>query len=72
MDVVAISTPPENGWRWRIVNDAGDVVEESRGTFTTIGAAVASGAARLPAVDVVPPPRVAHTWRRSTSGLPRP
>lgn len=71
MDVVAISIPPENGWRWRIVNDAGDVVEESPGTFATIGAAVASGTARLPAIDVVPP-RVAHTWRRSTSGLPRP
>jgi len=52
MDVVAVSTPPENAWRWRIVNYAGEVVEESRETFTTIAAALASGAVRLPTIDV--------------------
>jgi len=52
MDVVAVSTPPENAWRWRIVNYAGEVVEESHETFTTIAAALASGAVRLPAIDV--------------------
>ena len=52
MDVIAVSTPPENAWRWRIVNYAGEVVEESRETSTTISAALASGAVRLPAIDV--------------------
>ena len=47
MDVVAVSTPPANTWRWRIVNYAGEVVEESRETFATIAAALASGAASL-------------------------
>jgi len=68
MDVVAISTPPENAWRWRIVNYAGEVVEESRETFTTIAAALASGALRLPAIDIAPR-TAAETWRRSTSRL---
>lgn len=68
MDVVAVSTPPANTWRWRIVNYAGEVVEESRETFATIAAALASGAVRLPAIDVVPR-AVAHTWRRPTSGF---
>jgi len=36
MDVAAVSTPPENAWRSRIVNYAGEVVEESRETLTTI------------------------------------
>ena len=52
MDVVAVSTPPENAWRWRIVNYAAEVVEESRETFTTIAAALASGAVHLPTIDV--------------------
>ena len=52
MDVVAVSTPPENAWRWRIVNYAGEVVEESHETFTTIAAALASGAGRLPAINL--------------------
>ena len=68
MDVVAISIPTENGWRWRIVDYAGEVVEQSRDTFATIAAALASGAGRLPAIDVAPP-TVARTWRRSTPRL---
>lgn len=65
MEVVAISVPPETAWRWRIVNYAGEVVEESRETFTTIAAALKSGATRLPILDVAPRP-VTETWRRST------
>ncbi len=68
MDVVAVSIPPASTWRWRIVNYAGEVVEESRESFATIAAALASGAVRLPAIDVAPP-AVAHPWRRPTSGL---
>ena len=68
MDVVAVSTPPANTWRWRIVNYAGEVVEESRETFATIAAALASGAVRLPVIDVAPR-AVAHTWRHPASGF---
>lgn len=47
MNVVAFSTPLRPDWRWRIVNYAGEVVEESEATFPTIGSAVADGAKRL-------------------------
>ncbi len=52
IDVVAVSTPLENAWRRCIVDYAGEVVEEPRETLTTIAAALASGAVRLPAIDV--------------------
>jgi len=68
MDVVAISIPAERGWRWRIVDDAGAVVEQSPDTFATIAAALVSGAGRLPALDVAPP-AVMRAWRRSTPRL---
>ncbi len=54
MQVAAISTPPDNFlWRWRIVNYAGEVVEESRETFPTIASAVEHGSKRLRQMDVV-------------------
>src|SRR2546430_10678753 len=34
VDVVAISTPQDAGWRWRIVNYAGEVIEESHSLFS--------------------------------------
>lgn len=52
MNVMAFSTPSRPDWRWRIVNYAGEVIEESRGTFTTIAAAVAEGQKRLKELDV--------------------
>ena len=52
MDVVAISIPSEDGWRWRIVNYAGEVVEESRNLFSTIKSAVAEGGQRLHEMNV--------------------
>jgi hypothetical protein len=36
MQVVAFSTPASPTWRWRIVDYAGQTVEESRETFTSI------------------------------------
>jgi hypothetical protein len=37
MQVVAVSTPQKDaGWRWRIVDNAGEVVEESLESFPTI------------------------------------
>jgi len=54
VQVAAISTPQDNfRWRWRIVNYAGEVVEESRETFTTIASAVEHGSKRLSQMDVV-------------------
>jgi hypothetical protein len=54
VQVAAISTPQDNFlWRWRIVNYAGEVVEESRETFPTIASAVEHGSKRLRQMDVV-------------------
>lgn len=53
MQVVAFSSPSRPEWRWRIVNYAGETIEESRDGFATIGAAVAKGAKRLGEMDVV-------------------
>jgi hypothetical protein len=47
MQVVAYSTPSSGGWYWRIMDYAGELVEESRERFPTIGVAVAQGAKRL-------------------------
>jgi len=66
--VMAFSTPSRPGWRWRIVNYAGDLVEESRAAFGTIAIAVAEGTRRLAKMNTVDrsePPRP----YRSTSHL---
>ena len=47
MQVAAFSKPNEPDWRWRIVDYAGTIVEESRMTFRTIALAVAEGQRRL-------------------------
>lgn len=52
MQVLAFSTPMRPDWRWRIVNYAGEVIEESRETFASIGIAVTSGTVRLHELDV--------------------
>lgn len=68
MQVVAFSTPQYPDWRWRIVNYAGEIIEESPGTFPTIAAAVAQGAKRLVQLNIVDT-SVATYGRRSTSHL---
>lgn len=50
MQVAAFSTPHERDWRWRIVNYAGETLEESRRTFTSIALAVEDGTKRLKAL----------------------
>jgi hypothetical protein len=47
MQVIAFSTPSRPDWRWRIVNYAGEVVEESLRSFSSIATAVAGGQGRL-------------------------
>ncbi len=66
MQVVALSTPTCPDWRWRIVNNAGEVVEESKATFPTIAAAVAEGRRRLARIDA-PDHSVPRTGYRSSS-----
>lgn len=53
MHVYAVCTTPNKGWRWRIMNYAGEVLEESRDTFATIATAVAHGSARLSKMKLV-------------------
>lgn len=52
MQVIAVATPAHPEWRWRIVNYAGEFVEESSRVFPTIAAAVAEGAKRLGELNV--------------------
>ncbi len=68
MQVTAFSTPRQPDWRWRIVNYAGETIEESRRTFATIALAVEDGKRRLKGMeadDSVPP----TPYGRSTSHL---
>jgi hypothetical protein len=68
--VMAFSTPSRPGWRWRIVNYAGEMVEESRETFPTITVAVSHGTKRLLQMNVVDN-SVARPAYRTTSHLRR-
>ena len=52
MQVMAFSTPLDPAWRWRIVSNAGELVEESRQVFASIAAAVDEGRARVRELDV--------------------
>ena len=47
MQVIAFSTPSRPDWRWRIVNYAGEIVEESFETYPSIATAVENGNRRL-------------------------
>jgi hypothetical protein len=64
MQVAAVAKAQERGWRWRIVNYAGEVVEESSDTFGSIAAAVAQGSARLVTLNVVDRSEPTRPWRR--------
>jgi hypothetical protein len=68
VQVTAFSTPAEPNWRWRIVNYAGEVIEESRDVFPTISAAVATGTKRLVELNVPDRSEPVRRWR-STSHL---
>jgi hypothetical protein len=53
VQVIAFATPQQPDWRWRVVNYAGEMVEESFRVFPTIAAAVAAGASRLREMETV-------------------
>ena len=71
MQVVALSTPGNPAWRWRIVSYSGEQIEESHEEFATIAAALAKGAKPLREMNLidrsvpVPPHRSHHhpRWR---------
>jgi hypothetical protein len=65
MNVVAVSTPRTGDWRWRIVDQGGETVEESTMGFTTIALAMAAGTERLALRrDRDRPVLVRTPWRR--------
>ncbi|HEX3178955.1 MAG TPA: hypothetical protein VHZ49_19920 [Methylomirabilota bacterium] len=64
MQVAAVAKAEDRGWRWRIVNYAGDVIEESTEVFGSISAAVAQGSARLLKLNLVDRSEPARAWRR--------
>jgi hypothetical protein len=64
MQVAAVATPRERGWRWRIVNYAGELIEESTETFGTIAAALAHGSSRLLTLNVVDHSEASRPLRR--------
>lgn len=66
MQVTAFSTPTEPKWRWRIVNYAGEVVEESREVFATISSAVAKGTERLVQMNVIDRSEPLRPWRTTS------
>src|SRR2546425_12733835 len=66
MQVVAFSTPTNPHWRWRIVNYAGEVVEESHEIFPTIASAVAQGTKRLVQMNVGGPSEPGRGHRSTT------
>jgi hypothetical protein len=64
MQVAAFAKENDRGWRWRIVNYAGEVIEESNDIFVSIAAAVAQGSARLVTLNVVDRSEPSRPWRR--------
>jgi hypothetical protein len=67
VQVAAFSTPGQPDWRWRIINYAGEIIEESRDSFPSIAEAIARGAKRLLQMNVVDrsePPRPGRSSSR--------
>ena len=52
MQVGAFTSPEESDWRWRIVNYAGETIEESHRRFASIALAMVDGRKRLGELDV--------------------
>jgi hypothetical protein len=53
VQVSAVLTPGQPDWRWRIINNAGEIVEESHEGFPSMAVAIAKGAERLEAMNTV-------------------
>lgn len=66
MQVIAFATPTRPEWRWRIVDYAGETVEESTSVFPTIAAAVGAGSAHLLKLDTVDRSVRVNPYRRTS------
>jgi endonuclease V-like protein UPF0215 family len=64
MQVAAFAKENDRGWRWRIVNYAGEVIEESNDIFVSIAAAAPKASARLVPHNVVDRSEPPRPWRR--------
>ena len=69
MQVAAFCSPVHPDWRWRIVNYAGELVEESRDSFASIAAALVEGHRRLREMGDHDMSSRAPIYDRSTSHL---
>ena len=67
MQVVAFCSPARPDWRWRIVNYAGEMVEESFETFSSIATAVTDGTRRMNELSVEDLSQRSYTLLRGTS-----
>ena len=47
MTAVPFLIPGATGWRWRIVNDRGETLQESHSVFSTLALALEEGRERL-------------------------
>ncbi len=68
MQVIAVATPSRPDWRWRIVNYAGEMIEESSTSYPTIAMAVTVGTERLAEMNALDLSARANPYR-STSHL---
>jgi hypothetical protein len=72
MNVVAVSTPNEPDWRWRIVDYHGETVEESHSSLPTIAHAVAEGTELYDLILIAILPSGARSGAaRAADALPR-
>jgi hypothetical protein len=53
MQVTAVATLGQSDWRWRIVNNAGEIVEEPREGFPDMAVAISEGKKRLEGMNSV-------------------
>jgi len=65
MNVLAFSAPRTTEWRWRIVDERGETLEESSAGFPTMAAALDAGAEQLKVRrDRDRPPPAQAPWHR--------
>ena len=67
MQVVAFCSPARPDWHWRIVNYAGEMVEESFETFSSIATAVTDGTRRMNELSAKDLSQRSYTFLRGTS-----
>jgi hypothetical protein len=65
VNVLAFSTPRTPDWRWRIVDYAGETLEESSSSFSTMALAMAAGTQQLERrIERDRPPPARAPWHR--------